>query len=312
MEKKYIRFYQKLTIAGSIICFIFFGLSAYEENSLREWKNYQKEFKEILISKAESELEQQNAENFQVEIKQNILDGFDRVDRCISCHNGIENPNMTDQSQLHATHSGNYIQNHPVEEFGCSICHGGQDRALSATEVFAQSEGIHWEYPVIPVQYGQSACGRCHLSVFETDQKLEGAEVLLKGQNIFLREGCLSCHNVRGTGGITSVELTNQGKKTSIEYSFENVHGERSVVNWLEEHFIDPQTVAPGSVMPKHTFSDEEMTALITYTMSLFTPEYSTDYYSLEVLAEIKGDRKSLPSKESYRILCANLPWRKR
>lgn len=169
MENRYIRLYQKLTILGSVTCIIFFGLSAFEENFLREWKNYQKEFRNILLFRAETDLERQNAENFQVEIKQVILEDFNRVDRCISCHNGIDNPDMAEQAQPHAAHSGNYIKSHPVEQFGCSICHGGQDRALSRTQVFARTGDIHWEYPVIPVQYGQSACGRCHLSVLEED-----------------------------------------------------------------------------------------------------------------------------------------------
>ncbi len=79
----------------------------------------------------------------------------------------------------------------------------------------------------------------------------------------------------RGIGGITSVELTDQGNKTVIEYSFENVTGERTKIQWLREHFIDPQSVAPGSIMPKSYLNEEEMTALITYTMSLYYPEYS-------------------------------------
>ena len=64
MEKHYLRFYQKLTIFGSLICIIFFGLSAYEETYLREWKIYQKEYKKILISTAQNEQELEIAENF--------------------------------------------------------------------------------------------------------------------------------------------------------------------------------------------------------------------------------------------------------
>ncbi|MCH8285201.1 c-type cytochrome [candidate division KSB1 bacterium] len=305
MEKYYLRFYQKLTIFGSLICIIFFGLSAFEETYLREWKIYQKEYKKILISTAQNEQELEIAENFSIEIRQIMLDDFDRVDRCISCHNGIENPKMRNQPPPHRPHSGNYLRDHPIESFGCSICHGGQDRALSRKEVFARTGDIHWEYPVVPVMYVQSSCGQCHVSVFDRAQTLEGAETLTKGRDLFLSEGCLSCHNVRGTGGAVGVDLTDQGKKTALEYSFEFVPGERSVINWLKEHFIDPQKVSPGSVMPKYDLSVDDMTALITFTMSLRYPRYPVDYYSVNMIEEIKGNRKRFEGREAYDILCS-------
>ena len=67
------RFYKKLTIVSSLICIVFLGLAAIEENFLREWKNYQSEFKDILKAKAQTEGQREAAENFRVEIKQVIL-----------------------------------------------------------------------------------------------------------------------------------------------------------------------------------------------------------------------------------------------
>ncbi len=305
MEEKLKRFYLKLTIAGSLICILFFGLAAVEENYLREWKYYQNEYKAIKTSIAETDKEKQNAEDISIEIKQVILSEFNKVDRCVSCHNGIDDPKMETQPQPHSTHSGEYLKNHPVDKYGCSICHGGQDRALSIKAAFASEESVHWEYPVIPTELVQSSCGKCHLAVFDENQKLPGAEILENGRKIFLDSGCLGCHSVRGTGGANGGELTNLGSKTKHEFSFENIHGEKSVQNWLKEHFVNPPGVSPGSIMPPISLSDHDMEALITFTMSLFNADYSPEYYSLPVLTEFKGHRKEMSGNEAYDTFCA-------
>ncbi|MFQ5605405.1 MAG: c-type cytochrome [bacterium] len=305
LEKHYDRFYKIITIVSSLVCMIFFGFAAIEENFLREWKNYQADFKDILIASAENDQQRQAAEEFPIEIRQVLLPDFKRVDRCISCHNGIENPNMADENIPHAAHSGDYVQNHPVEKFGCSICHGGQDRALGTKHVFAMEEDVHWQYPVLPLQYVQSSCGKCHLAVFDDTQSLTGAEVLMQGRKLFYREGCLGCHNVRGTGGSVGLELTDQGRKTKHEYSFKFVEGEHTVQNWLREHFISPQKVSQVSEMPAIDLNPEDMDALITFTMSLYSPEYPTDYYTFEAIAEFKGKRKEFNGTEAYGLFCA-------
>ncbi|MFQ5637497.1 MAG: c-type cytochrome [bacterium] len=305
LERSYDRFYKKLTIGASLVCFIFFGLAAIEETFLREWKNYQEEYKEILLSKAEDETQVQLAKEFPVKIKQLILDHFNRVDRCISCHNGIEDPRMSEQMPPHASHSGETIKNHPVDKFGCSICHGGQDRALTVKNVFAREEDVHWDVPILPLEYVQSSCGKCHLAVFDKNQTLAGAEVLLKGKDIFYREGCLSCHNIRGTGGMTGLELTNQGRKTKHEYSFQYIEKEHTVENWLLEHFLNPQKVSGVSEMPAVNLPADEMTALITFTMGLYAPKFSSQYYSLDGIKEFKGERPAFEGKEAYDQFCA-------
>ena len=43
------RLFKKLTIVASLVCIVFLGLAAIEENFLREWKHYQNEFADILM-----------------------------------------------------------------------------------------------------------------------------------------------------------------------------------------------------------------------------------------------------------------------
>jgi len=305
LKFQYDRFYKKLTIVGSLTCIVLFGLAALEENFLREWKNYQKEYKGILRAKAESDTEQSAAEEFPIQINQVILKDFNRVDRCVTCHNGVENPKMKGQKQPHASHSGSYIKNHAVEKFGCSICHGGQDRALAVKNVFARGEDDHWAYPLLPLQYVQSSCGKCHLAVFDEKQTLTGSDVLMKGRAVFHREGCFGCHNIRGTGGNVGLELTVQGSKTKFEYNFQHIEDERTVENWLLEHFISPQKVSGVTEMPPVNLPPDEMDALITFIMGLYQVNFPSKYLSLDAMVEIKGKRNHFSAQKTYGLMCA-------
>ena len=78
------RLFKKLTIVASLVCIVFLGLAAIEENFLREWKHYQNEFADILLRSATTPSQKQAAEEFKVEVKQVILNDLNRVDRCVS------------------------------------------------------------------------------------------------------------------------------------------------------------------------------------------------------------------------------------
>ena len=70
-----------------------------------------------------------------------VLDGLDknefdvpilRVDRCESCHMGIDKPGFEDAPPPFQTHPNRegILGSHPVNRFGCTICHEGQGTAL--------------------------------------------------------------------------------------------------------------------------------------------------------------------------------------
>src|SRR3989442_1364297 len=73
-------------------------------------------------------------------IQQLVLEEFDRnnfgnpiarVDRCLSCHAGINKAGFEDQPNPWKTHPRRelYLGKHPPEKFGCTPCHGGQGPA---------------------------------------------------------------------------------------------------------------------------------------------------------------------------------------
>jgi hypothetical protein len=106
-----------------------------------------------------AQLEQRSAK-----IQQNVLDSLNRIDRCISCHIGIEDKRLHDLEAPYKSHSGKHLVWHPVEKFGCTVCHGGQGLATNFTDV-AHGDIKHWDKPIPPKALLQTSCGKCHLDM---------------------------------------------------------------------------------------------------------------------------------------------------
>ncbi len=290
-----------VVIIASLILLVLIMAAWIEEGFFRDWKKYQVDYAELVAgmeSFSGSEMVQTR------EIYQVILEDLNRVDRCITCHNGLENPFMADSPQPHTTHPGNHLVDHPITKYGCTVCHGGQGRALEMDEAFGRDSRFHWPSPLLSQPYIQSSCGKCHLAIYNESQEFEGTAVFYSGKRVFSREGCLGCHKARGVGGIIGPDLTEQGDKTKHEYSFQNIRGEQTISNWLKEHFRDPEMVSPGSQMLKMDLPDEETEALVTFVMGLAKPDIPFDYFSAEALREFKGERNLLSGKQVFSFSC--------
>lgn len=127
---------------------------------------------------------------------------------------------------------------HPVEKFGCTICHAGQGG--SATFNFAYHfpdagktggktvesyrdkherwshdykwlADLHpnylWDMPQIPARFIESSCVKCHhqiLDLVRTDGR-EEAPKLIQGYRLVRDLGCFGCHEIAGWKGGRSV-----------------------------------------------------------------------------------------------------------
>lgn len=255
-------------------------------------------------------LEKAQDKSVSIETRQSIQEvsptGLNRTDRCITCHLGMENQSMADVPQPHKLHSGDHILHHPIEKFGCTVCHGGQGRAIDRIQAFGENPSTHWNFPLLHPPYIESSCGKCHLGIFSDQFLLEGTETFVHGKEVFIREGCLGCHRARGVGGIIGPDLTEQGEKTKHEYSFTNIQGEQSISNWLKEHFQDPEMVSPGSDMLQMNLPEEELEALVTFTMGLAKPDISYEYLGVEALQEFRGMRAELSPERAYAMICSS------
>jgi cbb3-type cytochrome c oxidase subunit III len=306
-EQIYRRRTEWAVFIGSGMLFILVISSWIGEGTSREWRRAQREYKQILRERTEDPGVLTAA--FERGIIQTDLAALNRVDRCASCHLGLDDPGMAQVPQPHGLHPGDYLKDHPVQQYGCTICHGGQGRALTAKEAHGRQREVHWTFPLLDQPYIQSSCGKCHLSIFDRDDNNEietvpGMEVLLHGKTLFSREGCLGCHQARGLGGILGPDLTHQGEKTKHEYSFQHVRGEQTISNWLKEHFKDPEMVSPGSEMLAVSLDEGELSALATFVMGLSKPGIPYNYFSMASLSEFKGIRASLDGNTGFGYLC--------
>ncbi len=305
MENKIIKIYRGLTIIFSSLLIILIVFVWVRENFFKEWKIYQAEYKDIVNNRTRGDNPDQDFEKIRSGIRQLEIVELGRIDRCVSCHLGIEDPGMQDVPLPHRLHSGNFIKYHSTEKFGCTICHGGQGKALDKKQAFGRDADIYWPYPLLDQPYIQASCAKCHLTIFSEQEVMEGTEVLAHGQKIFNREGCLGCHKARGAGGAIGPDLTGQGEKTKHQYNFQNIAGEQSISNWLKEHFKDPEMVSGGSQMLKIDLQEEELEALVTFTMGLSKPDIPFEYFGVETLKELKGIRKIIEGNNMYDMCCS-------
>lgn len=302
-EEEYIQRFRWISLISGGILLVLLVCAWVGETFMLDWKRCQAEYREQLAILGSGD---KPAEGPAGKIYQVSPEGLHRTDRCITCHRGLENPGTGDAPQPHTSHPGNYLLHHPVEKFGCTVCHGGQGRALEKVLAFGEEPSVHWSFPLLHSPYLESSCGKCHLGIFSEQAYLEGTDTFLAGKKIFCREGCLGCHRARGVGGILGPDLTGQGEKTKHEYSFTNIRGEQSISNWLKEHFRDPEMVSPGSDMLKMNLAEVDLEALVTFTMGLARPEFSYSYLGVEALLEFRGRRPPLPPGKAFSMICSS------
>ncbi len=138
-----------------------------------------------------------------------------KVDRCQTCHYFIDKPGFEDLENPYKTHpkldvylGGN--SPHPMNEYGCTVCHEGRGRALhfaradhSTTdeakrerwkEEYGWEKQEHWKHPMKPQEYIESSCRKCH----EKNEMVPFAEDLNRGEKLVRRKGCYGCHKIKG------------------------------------------------------------------------------------------------------------------
>jgi len=253
------KFYPWFTVLGLVIGILV--VTAYYKDQFREWKYWQAEYRKKEVARATNSEQRRAAQQMPIEIKQFVLADLGRIDRCMSCHITVEDPSYSGLPQPLAYHLNH--DRHPFEKFGCTICHQGQGSAT--TREAAHGHVPHWERPMLPMKYIQSACAKCHLP-----ENIPNATRLVRGEAVFEEVGCIGCHKLHGRGGVIGPELDKAGADHSP--------------NWLIKHFKNPAAVSPGSAMPPIRVSDDDLDALTLYVLSFTGEELSAYYVSMETI----------------------------
>lgn len=110
---------------------------------------------------------------------------------------------------------------HPVDRFGCSICHQGQGSETSFkwathtpnnliqerewTRQYDWFRNENWTWPMFPKRFVESGCLKCHHDVVDLEPSAKypdpPAPKLIAGYETIRRYGCFGCHEINGFAG---------------------------------------------------------------------------------------------------------------
>jgi mono/diheme cytochrome c family protein len=296
------RSYRWLLLVTSAITIAFLVGAAVRENYLAQWKTIQRQYQDILRQKATDDRGRELLAKFRVEMKQASIPALGAVDRCVTCHNGVDDPRMTDVPQPHRVHPGNLLDKHPVDRFGCTVCHHGQGAALTFRE--AKADDVFWDYPLLPKELTEAACVACHDADKLPPQQIP---LLTVGMRLYRDKSCGSCHKLGGRGGTLGPALDNEGAKTKHQLIMSALKPPHTTWNWQLAHFRDPGGVVPDSQMRNPTVTRQEALALTAFMLSQWKRDVPESY-----LAPDKIEQKyralhpaPLPGEQVYQQYCA-------
>ncbi len=179
-----------------------------------------------------------------------------KVDRCTTCHLGIDQKGFEDAPQPFRTHPklDLYLGSnspHPLEKVGCTVCHGGNGHSVSFKDSahtpqsqeqrrawvrkYHWEELEKWDAKMLPMNHIEAACAKCHQNTVWVPQ----ADKLNKGRKLAEVYGCFGCHKVAGMENRWKVgpDLKHLGSKVDQA--------------WVERWLQDPRGFRHSTQMPQ-------------------------------------------------------------
>lgn len=246
-----------------------------------EWRDYQAGFRDAVQQKFGAERARQAPSG----IQQVWLPDLKRVDRCVTCHEGMDWKGLETAPNPYRSHPREILARHPVARFGCTSCHGGQGYAVDMEHAHAVSVA-HWEEPLLHRDLAktyliseagammQMNCNRCHRYERET----AGAPVINEAKAIIQKRGCRACHKINGRGGVIGPDISFIGDQSPEQYDYTRMNGSPTVFGWHMAHLKAPKAMVATTVMPAFGFDSREAQALTILIMSWRRDKLPVEY----------------------------------
>ena len=246
------------------------GLFIWSDRA-HDWRYYQFTFRELVAER----FGEDKAADVPTGLQQIWVAALGRADRCVTCHQGVAWKGFETAEQPYRTHPIEPLKAHPLEDYGCTSCHGGQGWAVDTWA--AHGEVAHWEEPLLSRSLGESYtlatdknalmqmnCNQCH----RYDRETKGATAINLAKRLVNEKGCRACHVINGYGGTIGPDLSDEGEKPPEQYDFSRLSGQRTSFAWHVAHFKDPRAAVADTVMPNFNFTTEQAQALSMLVLS--------------------------------------------
>ncbi len=243
---------------------------AASQNGLGDFETYQQAFAESL--------KQQGTKNTRTEPSGPVWlqpEVLPVKEACTSCHLGIGDKRFLYARLPYRRHSGHTLEDHAVQRFGCTVCHGGVADGLTfAAAGHPPPEDAarrrQWEQyygwrPVgkagmVPLKWIAGRCALCHTG----SRTPRGAEPYSLARLKVADKQCTACHRFRDN---------------PVKHVRRAVHlnhlGSKVTNSWLQGYLKAPHAFRPGAAMPDYSYQGEDVQALATYLLSLKDPRIS-------------------------------------
>ncbi len=266
---------------ASLVLLLLFGFAVWWDEQ-PEWKVYQQTYYRMLAERTGNPKMKARP----IRLQQIWNRDLDRADRCLTCHLGIANPKFADAPQPYRAHPhlAGYMQKHPFDRFGCTVCHEGDPRATA----YERTHGFvkHLDRQLLAGPYVETACTKCHWHLLAKNVEAPETPHLMRGKQLVAELGCGACHAISQMGATSTLapDLSDLGSKTELAFflvhDFTYVKGPHTKQAWEWEHFKDPLKIMPGNPglkvpptsMPNFGLTDQEATDLTVLVMSLRNP----------------------------------------
>ena len=246
-----------------------------------QWRHYQRLYVKLIRQRPDAtRLERR----FQSGIQQIWIPEQHVVDRCTTCHVGLQEPSLADvRKEPFRPHPP---MPHSLTEFGCVVCHHGQGAATTVQEAHYSTKA--WEQPILPARYTEASCGQCHMDV------LGGTPRLNQGRLLLARFGCAHCHAITQPDGSLVVPVD---EPPSLEHI-----AEKTTREWIFAWVKNPQADAGSATMPNYRFSDQEAADIASFLMAQSTASENS-HKELKNVALPSGDDALQAGKSLYGTL---------